>query len=89
MLAIVCSVSKYVVTKKSVLQWLIQCLVRYLQPPPAVDTEDGTSRMWQQLAEVITPSIVKVVDFAKHVPGFETVSSIPPQIDKQHDWLKG
>ena len=30
--------------------------------------------MWQQLAEVITPSIVKVVDFAKSVPGFDTVS---------------
>jgi len=32
--------------------------------------------MWQQLAEVITPSIIKVVDFAKNVPGFETVSQV-------------
>lgn len=25
---------------------------------------------WQQLAEAMTPSIVKVVEFAKNVPGF-------------------
>ncbi len=29
--------------------------------------------VWQQLAEVMTPSIVKVVEFAKHVPGFTEV----------------
>lgn len=39
-----------------------------------MDTEDNSNKMWQQLAEVITPSIVKVVDFAKNVPGFENVS---------------
>jgi len=39
-----------------------------------VDTEDGGNKMWQQLSEVITPSILKVVEFAKQVPGFEMVS---------------
>jgi len=29
---------------------------------------------WQQLAEAMTPSIVKVVEFAKGVPGFIQVS---------------
>lgn len=44
-----------------------------LQPSVAMETEDNSNKMWQQLAEVITPSIVKVVDFAKNVPGFEMV----------------
>ena len=30
--------------------------------------------MWQQLAEVMTPSIIKVVEFSKRVPGFIQVS---------------
>ena len=30
--------------------------------------------VWQQLAEVMTPSIVKVVEFAKRVPGFIQVT---------------
>ena len=30
--------------------------------------------VWQQLAEVMTPSIVKVVEFAKRVPYFVQVS---------------
>lgn len=41
---------------------------------PLLDADtDQRNKWWQHLAEVITPSIVKVVDFAKAVPGFETV----------------
>ncbi|XP_064597885.1 thyroid hormone receptor beta-like [Liolophura sinensis] len=42
---------------------------------PVCDTSDEKLRqadpeLWHQLAEVMTPSIVKVVEFAKGVPGF-------------------
>lgn len=36
-----------------------------------IQTQDPES--WQQLAEAMTPSIVKVVEFAKGVPGFTEV----------------
>ena len=40
------------------------------------DKMDQTDpEVWQQLAEVMTPSIVKVVEFAKQVPGFTQVRS--------------
>jgi len=40
-------------------------------PETVPDKMDGTDPdVWQQLAEVMTPSIVKVVEFAKRVPGF-------------------
>ena len=55
------------------LQVFLVCLL-LLQPSTVADSDDNNCKMWQQLAEVITPSIVKVVDFAKSVPGFDTVS---------------
>ncbi|XP_046545593.1 thyroid hormone receptor beta-like [Haliotis rubra] len=40
-------------------------------PLPEYDTsQTSEAEAWQQLAEVMTPSIVKVVEFAKGVPGF-------------------
>lgn len=36
-------------------------------------TERTDPEVWQQLAEVMTPSIVKVVEFSKRVPGFINV----------------
>lgn len=35
--------------------------------------QSGDPEAWQQLAEAMTPSIVKVVEFAKGVPGFVQV----------------
>lgn len=35
--------------------------------------------VWQQLAEVMTPSIVKVVEFAKRVPYFVQVGQFDMQ----------
>ena len=46
------------------------------QPDPKSSKGSGDPEMWQQVAEVMTPSIVKVVEFAKQVPGFTQVFSI-------------
>ena len=40
------------------------------------DLEERNSETWQKLAEAMTPSIVKVVEFAKGVPGFIQVGYI-------------
>ncbi|ELT99607.1 hypothetical protein CAPTEDRAFT_167148 [Capitella teleta] len=37
---------------------------------PKEKVDENSIDVWQQLAEVMTPSIVKVVEFAKRVPGF-------------------
>jgi hypothetical protein len=37
---------------------------------PREKIDENSIDIWQQLAEVMTPSIVKVVEFAKRVPGF-------------------
>ena len=36
--------------------------------------EATNPEVWKQLAAIMTPSIVKVVEFAKRVPGFVEVS---------------
>ena len=47
------------------------------QPERAPDKMNETDpNVWQQLSEVMTPSIVKVVEFAKRVPGFMQVSNV-------------
>ena len=40
----------------------------------STDLRSADPESWQQLAEAMTPSIVKVVEFAKGVPGFTQVS---------------
>ena len=40
----------------------------------STDLQSADPESWQQLAEAMTPSIVKVVEFAKGVPGFTQVS---------------
>ncbi|KAI0240712.1 Thyroid hormone receptor beta [Lamellibrachia satsuma] len=43
----------------------------YTLPERNAEKSDSTDpEVWQQVAEVMTPSIVKVVEFAKQVPGF-------------------
>ena len=44
-------------------------------PEPVVQTDSTTkktdSRLWEKFAELSTKSIVKVVEFAKGIPGFQ------------------
>ena len=46
----------------------------FIQPDQQMPDGIVNRSVWQQLAEVMTPSIVKVVEFAKRVPGFIDVS---------------
>lgn len=55
----------------------MQCIFYTLQGEyDGVSTEIQTQdpESWHQLAEAMTPSIIKVVEFAKGVPGFTEVT---------------
>ena len=48
----------------------LMCMQPNQESVPNENVDETNIDVWQQLAEVMTPSIVKVVEFAKRVPGF-------------------
>ena len=44
----------------------------FLQPDDGT-TGKSNQQVWKHLADLMTPSIIKVVEFAKQVPGFVEV----------------